>query len=317
MLRFLLAFILALQAFAKEPVYELAGRIEPESHATVSIYGATTPFSQTTLADERGRFRFRKLLAGSYTLAILVPGRGEARVTVDVGPSSANSKGRVVVTLALKDSDFTLADSVRQRNAVSLRQLSIPDRALREFEQAHKDLERRDADSATTHLLKSVEIAPQFSAAWNTLGTIAYQTQQYNRAEECFRQALAQNADSYEALVNLGGVLINLRKLEEARDANERAVSIRPNDALANAQLGMTYFGLGRFEVAEKDLDRAVQIDPGHFSHPQLMLVEIHLRKNEQLQAADDLENFLKHHPDWPQARELRTMIEKLREERK
>jgi tetratricopeptide (TPR) repeat protein len=312
MARCLLTFLLAAAAIAEQPQYEIAGKVEPGTRVSVSIYGATTPFSDDTVSDAHGRFRFRKLLRGSYTLAIFAPGRGEARVTVDVGPGSANKSGRVEVTLNLRDSDFAFNDIV-ERNAVSARQLTVPERAWREYERARKDLGRRDVDDARAHLQKATEIAPQFATAWNTLGTIEYQTQHYSRAEQCFREALAQNASEYEALVNLGGVLINLNRLKEAREFNQRAVSIRPNDALANSQLGMTYFELGEFAPAEKYLQRAVEIDPAHFSHPQLILAQIHARENNPQKAADDLESFLQHHPDWPDAAKLKTAIATLR----
>jgi len=73
--------------------------------------------------------------------------------------------------------------------------------------------------------------------------TIAYQTRKFDRAEECFRQALDLNPAAFEPLVNLGGVLVTMHKLDEAADYNLRAVLARPNDALANSQLGQTYFG--------------------------------------------------------------------------
>lgn len=312
MARCLLALVLAAAAIAEQPRYEIAGKVEPGTRVSVSLYGATTPFSDDTASDAHGRFRFRKLLAGSYTLAIFAPGRGEARLTVDVGPGSANKSGRVEVTLNLRDSDFAFNDIV-ERNAVSARQLTVPERAWREYERARKDLGRRDVDDARAHLNKATEIAPQFATAWNTLGTVEYQTQHYPRAEQCFREALAQNPSAYEALVNLGGVLINLNRLKEARDFNQRAISMRPNDALANSQLGMTYFELGEFAPAEKYLQRAVEIDPAHFSHPQLILAQIHARENNPQKAADDLDSFLQHHPDWPDAAKLRTAIAALR----
>ena len=151
-----------------------------------------------------------------------------------------------------------------------------------------------------------MEIAPQFATAWNNLGTIAYQTQKFARAEECFREALAQDPTAYEPLVNLGGVLVTRHKLDEAWDYNLHAVLTRPGDALANSQLGMTYFELGNAELAEKYLRKALELDPGHFSHPQLFLAEIHLRRGDTHSAAADLESFLRHHPDWPQAAVMR-----------
>jgi tetratricopeptide (TPR) repeat protein len=253
----------------------------------------------------------KKLEPGAYTLSVFEPARGEARQTIEVGPSNADAHGRVSLTIQLKDSDFVFADAMRRRHSVDTRQLAVPEKAIREYQEAQKGLARRDVASATRRLEHAVELAPQFSAAWNNLGTIAYQTRQFARAEECFREALAQDPKAYEPLVNLGGVLVNLHKLDEAWDYNVYAVLERPNDALANAQLGMTYFELGNFEMAERYLGRAREIDPAHFSHPQLLLAEIHLRRGDQRAAAADLEEFLKYHPDWPKAAEMR---EKIRE---
>jgi len=288
--------------------FELDGRVQPEAQASVSIYGVTTPFADDTLTDADGHFKFKKLAAGAYTIAVLEPGRGEARLTVEVGPGNADSRGRVRTVLRLKEEDF-VHDA--RRDLISARQLTIPESAHREFEDAQRALAKRDAAGAVEHLEKAVEIAPQFDLAWNNLGTIAYRAQQYARAEECFRRALAANPGAYEPLVNLGGVLLNLNQPDEAMLYNRHAVLLRPNDALANSQLGMTYFGMNQLDAAEKYLERARDLDPAHFSHPQLLLAEIHARENQPLKAAADLEDFLAHHPDWPGAAALREQIAK------
>jgi tetratricopeptide (TPR) repeat protein len=294
---------------APAEVYDLTAQISPPGIASVTIYRLASPFTATTLSDEAGRFSFKKLESGAYTVAVFEPSRGEARQTIEVGPSNADARGRVTLTIALKESDFVFADAMRRRHAVNTKQLAVPEKAVREYQEAQKDLARKDVAAATRRLERAVEIAPQFATAWNNLGTIAYQTQHYLRAEECFREALAQDPQAYEPLVNLGGVLVNLHKLDEAWDYNVHAVLVRPNDALANAQLGMTYFELGNFEKAEKYLARAREIDPAHFSHPQLLLAEIHLRRGDTRAAAVELEDFLKYHPDWPKAAEMRAKI--------
>jgi len=275
------------------------------------LYGATEPFTASTLIDDQGRFSFRKLAAASYTLAIFVPGRGEARQTVEVGPSLADSRRRVQVSVALKDSDFDpTAD--RRRHAVPARELAIPERALRDYGEAQRDLEKRDAAAAEKHLEHAVELAPQFAGAWNTLGTIAYQSRRFPAAEQRFREALRQDPSAYEPLVNLGGVLVTMHKFDEALEVNALAALTRPNDALAASQLGMTYFELGQFDSAIKHLERARQIDPAHFSHPQLFLAEIRLRRGEKQAAAEVLENFLGYHPDYPYAAKMREKITEL-----
>jgi len=213
----------------------------------------------------------------------------------------------------LSFADFESADVVPQ-HSVSARQLAIPKAALREYLEAEKDLGMRNPDAAVKRLEAAVEIDPQFSVAWNELGTIAYQTRKFDRAEECFRQALVLDPRAFDPLVNLGGVLVTVHKLDEAADYNLRAVLTRPNDALANSQLGLTYFEMARMDLAEKYLERTRHIDAAHFSHPQLLLAEIHLRRGERREAADVLEEFLKYHPDWPQAAKMRQTIPELRQ---
>jgi tetratricopeptide (TPR) repeat protein len=310
MTRFLLPALLATAAFAGGTQYELSGRIAPAGSASVSLFRVASPFTVSTLAGEDGRFTFKKLEPGAYTISVFDPARGEARRTIEIGPAGADEHGRVTLDLNLRDSDFVLGDTLRRRNSVSTRQLAIPDKAIREYEDAQKDLAKHEVAAAIQRLEHAVELAPQFSVAWNNLGTIAYQTQKYERAEECFRRALEADPRSYEPLVNLGGVLLNLNKIEEAWDYNVHAVLMRPADALANSQLGMTYFGMGRLDLAEKHFEIARKSDPAHFSHPQLFLAEIHLRRGDKHAAAADLEEFLKYHPDWPQAARMRAAIE-------
>jgi tetratricopeptide (TPR) repeat protein len=294
-------------------VFDLAGHLHPEERASVTLFGDAFPFTASTLSDPDGRFRFQKLRPGAYTIAVFVPERGEARQTIEVGPSGADAHGRVSLDISFKATDFELADTLRRRHSVSAAQLTIPARAQRDYEEARKDLARHDADAASAHLEEAVALAPQFADAWNELGTIAYQTQKYDHAETCFREALKNDPQAFEPLVNLGGVLVTVNRADDAWQYNALAVEVRPNDALAHSQLGMNYFQLGDLDLSVKHLERARAIDPAHFSHPQLLLAEIHLRRGERSAAADVLEEFLHYHPDWPQAARMREAIAELR----
>jgi tetratricopeptide (TPR) repeat protein len=312
MVRFLLPLALAAWAAGADAAYDITGHFAPEARASVSLSAVKSPFTTTTLSDEAGRFSFKAVAAGAYTVAVYIPSRGEARVTVEVGPGTADSQGRIRLTLSFKESDFQL-ETARRQHSVSADELAIPASALREFAEAEKALRKPDTESARLRLERAVKMAPRFAAAWNELGTLAYKEHSLARAEECFRAALEADPESFEPLVNLGGVLLNLGKYDEAIDRNVHAVLARPNDALANAQLGMTYFYLNRFDLARKHLEEARRLDPSHFSHPQLFLAEIDLRLGDRRAAAADLEDFLDHHPDYPQTAKVREKIAELR----
>jgi len=310
-----LACVCAARAGQSDPAversYELSGEVIPGTQASISLFGATFPYSASALTDPHGRFRFTRLRSGSYTVAAFVPGHGETRMTVDVGSGSADVRGRVEIAVKIAQGNLW----PDERSVVSTRELSIPDRARKEYAEAQRRLARHDIEGAILHLHRGVEIAPQFSAAWNNLGTIAYQTKAYADAEKYFRRALHEDPAAYEPFVNLGGVLLTVGKVDEAYNYNLYSVLKRPNDALANSQLGMNYMALGKMSLAEKYLLEAVRLDPGHFSNPQLLLAEIFLRRDDQAGAAAQLEDFLKHHPDWPAAAKMRETIAKLRQE--
>ncbi len=289
--------------------FDLRGTLVPATQASVSLHGSTSPFSASTLAGPDGRFRFKKLDPGTYTLIVFVPGRGEVRKTIDVTPAVGDAKRRIEIAVKLDDAKFAPDRS----SVVSMRELAIPDSARAEFRRALDDLGARDIDAAVGHLHRAVEIAPQFAAAWNHLGTIAYQTRRYTDAENYFRRSLQADPAAYEPLVNLGGVLVTLGRFEEAWNYNLHATLQKPTDALAHSQMGMTYVGLNRPDLAEKYLVEAVRLDPAHFSHPQLLLAQIYAARGQAAKAADTLEDFLRHHPGYPDESRLRAAISKLR----
>lgn len=302
--------VLALGA-ARE--FELRVQVLPKGLSSVSVHGSTTPFSFFGQTDFSGRIRVRGLSAGPYTVTAVSRDGAEARQTVQVSPSLADNKRRVHVTIETAHPESGLSEASRRKALVSARELSIPERARQEYAEAQRRLGRRDVNGAIQHLKRAVEAAPQFVAAWNNLGTIAYQSREFGQAAGYFEEALKHDPDAYEPLVNLGGTLLSLERPQDALPLNRRAVEMRPGDALANVQLGMNYLRLGNFDPAEKYLKAAKKLDPAHFSNPQLLLAELYARRGEARRAADELEDFLRHNPDWPEAAKLRGAIAKLR----
>jgi len=287
---------------------ELRGRIDPPfDRAAVSLWGATTPFSAATITDSKGRFRFRGLAPGSYTVQVFLPGRGEARRTVNV------TRNPTEAVIPFEASDSAAVRAAERSGKISLRELKISNKARTAYAEAQKKLGRRDIAGAIAELTRALELAPGFTEARNNLGTIAYQSGRYADAERNFREALEHDPGAYAPTVNLGGVLLNLRRPKEALAYNEYAVRQQPDDALARSQLGMTWAALGEGEKAEPELIEAIRLDPAHFSHPQLVLARVYLDRGDKDSAARQLEGFLEQHPDSPNAAAIRKQIDTLR----
>ncbi len=298
-----------------EEQYELRGKVVQtngkrfkEVLPVVFLQGATEPYTTQTRADTGGKFKFKKLLPGLYTLIIAVPMWGDLQRTIEIGPSGSDSKGRIETTFRV-DRKYSRPNS----HSVSIQQLSVSRNARWEYSKARERLEKRDAPGAIEHLKKAVELSPQFTAAWNQLGTIAYLSKEPSKAEEYFREALRQEADSYPPLVNLGGALLAQGKVEESHSINLRAVEMRPDDALAHSQLGRSYFSLGALDSAQRHLKQAKALDPKHFSFPQLVLAEIYQRRNDSVSLMRELQEFLIFHPDSKRVPELTEWLERTR----
>jgi Tfp pilus assembly protein PilF len=305
----------ALAVAAADKGFEISGRIDPpRARVMVILDGAKSPFTSSTLTDSGGRFRFRDVAAGPYILRFFVPGLDEVTQSVDVGPSLADASRRISLTIPF-------AGTVSSREAreaphkVDLRVLRIPDSARRAYREAQVLLGKNDVEGAIKRLERAVEIEPGFAEAWNNLGTIAYHARRFSDAERYFRQALEQVPGAYPPAVNLGGVLLNLGRYLEALGYNRYAVQEQPGDTLANSQLGMNYLFLDRLDLALKYLKEAKRLDPGHFTYPQLHLADIYLRLNDRQAALRELEEFLKLHPDAPEAERVRGEVSRLRAE--
>ncbi len=302
----------ALTLAAADPPLMLRGRIEPPQRAAVALYGAVTPFHRRTFSDPKGRFEFKKIPTGSYTVAVFHPRRGESLTTVEVTPSFADEHGRVEVVVRLAPSKASRERALIGSSTVEVRDLAISPKAASLLRKAQRKLGKGRADAAIRDLERAVKISKGFVDAWNLMGTIYYHRAEYPQAEESFRKALATDEDAYEPTVNLGGTMLSMNRPADAFPFNESAVAARPESALANAQMGINHFMLGNDGEALAYLNKAKRLDASHFSHPQLILAQIHARQSRPGAARRELEDFLDRHPDSPLRDDVQAGIKRL-----
>lgn len=314
----LAALVLSTASFAADrdpavrPGLDLVGQIAGASRVGslhVNLFGVETPFAEAAEVNRAGEFRFHSLTPGNYTVAVVRNGLGEIRRTVVISSALADRTGVVRATIP-----YTAAEAAANPSSgvVSVHQLSIPGNASAKYAEAQKRLAARDPDGAVRILEEAVALAPEFSTAWNALGVLAFQTGDAEHAEAFFRKALAADPEAFEPLVNLGGVLLKRKDLAHSLAVNQRAVLARPEDALANAQLGITCFKLDQLDQAEQYLLAAKRLDPAHYTQPQLFLADIYVHRGDRAAAIQELENLLEIRPDGPLSDGIRHTLAQL-----
>lgn len=293
----------------------MEGKLQPTwfSMVFVRLSGVGTGYNARQEVYWDGKFKFKNLPPGAYSLSVVVPRMGEFRQTYSVGPSTSDKNGKVKVTMVLNPGKAIRTFTARERFTVPASRLAISEKAWKEYQDAQKSLAKEDRAGAEARLEKAIELAPTFAAAWNTLGVMAYQDKKWDLAEERFRQAERLDPLLIEPVINLGGVLLQTGKIDEALKYNQKAVERRPGDPVGQIQLGLTYLQLKRLDLAIRHLQETKRIDPGHYSYPQLVLCDIYLKQGNRIAAASELESFLRYHPDYEMADSLRSAIRKLR----
>jgi tetratricopeptide (TPR) repeat protein len=103
---------------------------------------------------------------------------------------------------------------------------------------------------------------PQHAPALINLGTIHYNTRDYEKAERLYRQATVSDPDYALAFFDLGNVLDELQRLPEATIAYQKAVALVPQYADAHYNLALSYERQGYRRRALRHWLAYVRLDP-------------------------------------------------------
>jgi tetratricopeptide (TPR) repeat protein len=105
---------------------------------------------------------------------------------------------------------------------------------------------------------------PDCWLAHNNLGLLLENQGRMEEAMEHCQKAVQINPDYYESLNNLGAVLAARGRFDEAIENYSKAIQINPNSADTLKNLGNAFAIKGRFAEAIKNYRKAIQINPNH-----------------------------------------------------
>jgi len=95
----------------------------------------------------------------------------------------------------------------------------------------------------------------------------ALEKQDFVEADKALSSALILEKDNVELLLKYGFVLINMNRLDEAKEVYEKILSINPNEDIALVSLANVLHKLNEDDLAIEYHKKAIELDPNYAPH--------------------------------------------------
>jgi tetratricopeptide (TPR) repeat protein len=192
------------------------------------------------------------------------------------------------------------AQSRDSRNVVSVRELSIPPKALQAFAQGTKLLERKDAAGSLLHFQRAIAGFASYYEAYYQMGVADLKLLRIADAEQAFRKSIELSNGRYSLpLLGMGAVCNYQGKFGEAEEVTRKGLDLDATLWWGHYYLGWALFGLNRVEEAEKSVREALR-QKAESTEALRLLADIHSRQKNYNALLIDLDEYLKLDPDSP-----------------
>ena len=257
--------------------------------------------SQSVQTDADGAFRFNQLEAGPYT--IFVEGGNEFETAVEqvAIDREASNGGRIIsvpIFLKLKP------DS------------SVPGAAIDAYRKGQAAEKAGNQKKAIEQFNAALAIYPQFTLALSELGLLYLNARDMSKAAETYAILVKAIPTDVAAQMNLGIALFNLKKVEEAEVHLREALKLNAKLPTAHYYLGLVLVNLKQYPAAEKELELTIANGGENLPLAHKYLGGLYMGSNKKLEAADELEKYLKLDPKAADAERIKGTIEDLRKKK-
>jgi tetratricopeptide (TPR) repeat protein len=185
-------------------------------------------------------------------------------------------------------------------NTVTLRELSIPAKASRAFEQGMECLAKNNPAASLQHFQRAIEEYAGYYEAYDRIGAANLRLWHIPDAEQAFRKAIEVSGGQYaHSLLALGAILDQREKFDEAESVTRKGLDLDPQSWTGHYYLALAMFGKNRLAEAEQSVRDALHWK-ADFPQAHLLLAEIHSREKNYPAIVADLNEYLKLSPDGP-----------------
>ena len=139
---------------------------------------------------------------------------------------------------------------------------------------------------------RTLELKPDFYAAYSNISAILLNQGQFDRARDVLLKLTAQSPDFTEGFINLGVLYIRQRQPDMALEALNRAIEISPDNFAAQFNRAEAFTQKGDFTNAIDGYRKAVQIRPDLFNF-RLALGTAYWRSGDRAAAVQEFSGML------------------------
>jgi len=258
------------------------------------------------LMGGNGRFEYRNLNIGSYTIRIHAEGFVDQEATAIL--SRNNSKE----ILQFELQPLRRAASKASSSAVSVFELQVPESARHSYEQGLKALEKEGCRKAAPFFEKAIAAYREFAAAQNEMGKCHAEASRAGPAEESFRIAI-QYGTTIFPYINLADFYANQNRAEEADALLFEGISKYPDEGDLRFALAKGLFDRGRLKEAEAAaLEAHARFHRSADVH--LLLAKIYLAAQNFPALVAQLKLYLAEKPKGPMADRVRQNLAEIEE---
>ena len=154
---------------------------------------------------------------------------------------------------------------------------------------------------------------PNSEDARNNLGILLFNLKRYEEAEKEYKEAIKINPNNSESHYNLGVLLYSQKRYEEAEREYKESIKINPTHSEAHNNYGALLFGLCKYGEAENEFKYAISINP-YYIEAHNNLGSIYLVKKEYDKALNEFEVVYKLLPNNQRAFSKIKMLKQLME---
>jgi len=261
--------------------------------------------ASTAQTGSDGEFQFNGLRQGTYILTVHEPGYELIQETVRV---SGMEPG---IMLSLTKSGAP--PSGQAGDTVSVRELSIPENARKEFLKGVQRREKHDPAGSLPHFQRAIAAFPSYYEAYLQMGFAYNSLGKPEETEKAVRAAVELSSENFaDADFALSELLGEENKFGDAEKAARHGVELKPASYVGHFLLGQALYGLHRFKEAEASARKVLSLKRD-FAAVHLLLANIHMRTNDAPALLNDLNSYLTLDPDGPaaaQARQVRDILQ-------